>query len=239
MVTKEELSKLLDYSEANWLDWKASFPSGLLKGKTGLDWDKGRGTLLKDLIAIANGEGRPCGYLIYGVKDMGSSRDIVGISNSWDDAMFQTWAGNTFDPIPNFHYSEVQWDSTNKLGIIQIERSPNYPHVAVTNVGGIIFEGQVWFRQGTKNTIARRSDLRMMFLGEEAFKITKLDDPVFQEIEAFYKQQGLEPICRPLANKDSYLARGYQLAYYPKSRKEVWVGHHRGEYEQILMLKPH
>ena len=61
-----------------------------MKGKSDPNWDKGRGTLLKDLIAIAHGEGQQCGYLIYGVKDMGTYREVVGIASSWDDATFQT-----------------------------------------------------------------------------------------------------------------------------------------------------
>lgn len=239
MITKEELDKLLGYSEASWLDWKATFPSGIARGKSDPDWDKGRGTLLKDLVAIANGEDEQFGYLIYGVKDLITYREVVGISSSWDDATFQTWAENTFDPIPRFHYSEMQWDPIKKIGIIEIERSPNYPHVTVTNVGGVIFEGQVWFRRGTKNTVAHRADLQRMFLGEEPFKIATLNDPEMQRISDHYKQHGLELVLPLMAEKDSRLARGYQLAYYPKSRREVWVGYHRGQYEHILMLKSH
>jgi hypothetical protein len=77
-MTKEELEKLCASGEASWLDWKADFPPSLLKGKSDSDSEKGRGTLLKDLVSIANGTGEQYGYLVYGVKDERTVRIVKG-----------------------------------------------------------------------------------------------------------------------------------------------------------------
>ena len=60
----------------------------------------------------------------------------------------------------------MKWDGSTIVGVFRIERTPDYPHVVQANLGGVLFEGQVWFRRGSKNTIALRGDLYGMFLGE-------------------------------------------------------------------------
>ena len=236
-MTEEELQDLLKHGESDSLDWKREFPPGLLKPKTA-NWDKGRATLLKDIVTMANGEAAGPGYLVFGVEDRGYERTVIGISRSWDDATFQTWAENIFQPVPKFSYSEVSWESSTNIGVFRIDRVPEYPHVVVNNIGGVLFDGQVWFRRGSKNTVAYRSDLERMFKGEEPFKISKLDDPVFQKIINHYKGQGREVVVPLFGDRDSRLSQGYELAHYPESRREVWVGYHAGRYEHIALLKP-
>lgn len=237
-MKKEEFEELLNHGECTWLDWKRDFPIGLLKGKKAAEWEEGKGELLKDLVSIANRDDGRLGFLVYGVKDHGSQRKVTGISKSWDDADFQTWATNLFEPPPRFSYSELAWAETKTAGIFEIGLSPQYPHVAVKAIGEIISEGQVWFRRGSKNTIAHYEDLRRMFSGHEPFKVARLTDPVMDQIRAYYGGKGLDVALPRMSEKDSRLARGYLLAFYPNTRREVWVGEHRGQYEHILMIKP-
>jgi hypothetical protein len=47
----------------------------------------------------------------------------------------------------------------------------------------------------------------------------------------FYENKGYEVFLPSLAGKDEYLTRSCEIAYYPGSRREIWVGYHNGEYE--------
>jgi hypothetical protein len=234
-MTKEKMEGLLASGETAWLDWKADFPTGLLAGKSSPDYDAGKGAVLKDLVSIANGTGEQYGYLVYGVKDKRTVRIVKGTSKSFDDANFQSWARNTFAPIPKFVYTELQWSPEQRIGVFTIERIPEYPHVVIRSVGGVLSDGQVWFRQGTQNGIAHRAELRNMILGETPWIASRTDDPELLRALAFYGEGscGLAQFER----KDSELARGYQVAHYPGTRREMWVSR-LGRAELIALLKP-
>src|SRR5215470_18379882 len=111
-MTKNDLDRLLPEEESVYLDWKMDFPPELAKGRPQREWDKGRGKLLRSLGALANSHGSAHAYLVYGVEDLGTERRIHGISRSFDDADFQQWAENTFDPPPTFRYAEVRCDTS-------------------------------------------------------------------------------------------------------------------------------
>jgi len=106
------------------------------------------------------------------------------------------------------------------------------------NLGNILFEGQVWFRRGSKNTVAFQQDLKKMIQGDTPFKISTLGDPILKKITEHYSKLGKITVLPRYSDKDSYLARGYELATYPGTRREIWVGAVGDRYEHILFLKP-
>lgn len=232
-MTKDELERLLPEPESLYLDWKMDFPPELAQSRPQPEWDKGRAKLLRSLVALANSHGPTHAHLVYGVEDLGAERRIHGISRSFDDADFQQWAENTFDPPPTFRYAEVKWGESTVVGMFRIERTPDYPHVVQARLGGILSEGQVWFRRGSKNTVALRSDLQRMFLGETPVKIARLDDPTLKQINEHYHGQGRQTTLPRFAERDSRLAQGYEVAAYPGTRREVWVGAVGDRYEHI------
>lgn len=234
----DQFKPLLDEGESQNLEWKKDWPPGLLGGKNDPAWNEGRGELLKDLISFANSTGPSTAYLVYGVKDLAARRKVFGILKSFDDADFQQWAKNTFDPPPKFLYIEIGWSKTVNIGVFSIERIPEYPHVVKEDLGGILYKGQVWYRTGTQNCTALHSDLQMMFEGEMPFKISNLRDPVLDKVKCYYKNQGREASLPLIGRKDSLLAQGYEIATYPGTRREIWVGEHGRRYEHILLLKP-
>lgn len=237
-MTKDKLKSLLKEGESPRLDWKRDFPRGILRGGRSGDWNKGRGKLLKSLISIANTSEIGPAYLVYGVEDSGKKRKVIGISKHFDDADFQQWALNAFDPPPKFLYTTLESSKKKTVGIFQIERTPDFPHVVKENIGGILFAGQVWFRRGSQNNIALYSDLREMIEGIIPFKISSSRDPIFTEIKNHYKSEGKETTLIKMCDKDSYLERGYKIATKPGTRKEVWVGPLGDRYELILLSKP-
>ena len=190
------------------------------------------------MAAIANTMTPGNGYLVYGIKDTGTERTVFGISKQWDDAAFQQWVTNTFDPPISFSYDEIKWDDDKIVGVFEIHRSPSFPHVATQDVGDALSNGQVWFRRGSGNDVAGHDDLKEMFTAPEPFGIHLLNDPVLNQVIQQLSNQGVEASLQLMPKKDSLLAQGYKLAYYPGTRREVHAGHHFGRYEHILMIKP-
>jgi hypothetical protein len=73
---------------------------------------------------------------------------------------------------------------------------------------------------------------------KEPFKIPSLGDPVLAQISEHYKQLGEVTVLPLLEERDVKLASGYRVAYYPRTKREVWAGHTSGRYEHLLMLRP-
>ncbi len=241
-MTREELNDLLAYGESPDLDYKKDWPPELLAGNVGSNWDRGRGRLLKALTALANGKGSGPAYLIFGVKDLDGERKATGITKPFDDADFQQWVQNTFDPPIDFLYTPIKWSNTENVGVFQIQRIITYPHVVKTDVGGVLYKGQVWFRMGTKNNVALHADIKGMFKAEEPFKAKRLTSPFMDKIKDHYRAMGRELTLPLLSKKDELLDEGYELATWPpQSRREVWAGASSpsgGTYSHILLLVP-
>lgn len=70
------------------------------------------------------------------------------------------------------------------------------------------------------------------------FRIPTTNDETLKSIMQQYKEQGIETFLPRFEERDVRLARGCRVAYFPGSRREVWVGYHAGRYEHILMIKP-
>jgi diguanylate cyclase (GGDEF)-like protein len=70
------------------------------------------------------------------------------------------------------------------------------------------------------------------------FKIPKMNDPELEMVSEHYRRFGREPVLPRMESRDMNLARGYELALYPGTTREVWVGFNGGAYEHLLMLKP-
>ncbi len=164
-MKKEEFKKLLAHGSDTWLDWQESFPLELLKGDDNPQWEMGQAKLLRDLAAMANRAAGETGYLVYGVKDHGDHREVTGIFKSWKGTEFQAWAKDVFDPPLPFSYKELAVSDTVRVSIFSVALNPDYPHVVKQSLGGVIHEGQVWFRREKENAVALHRDLQVMFVG--------------------------------------------------------------------------
>jgi len=236
-MKEEEMRLLLEKGECEYLDWKENFPPGLIKRSKNSIWDSGRAELLKDLVSLANSPGQTPAYLVYGVKDLKTRREIKGISKSFDDADFQQWAKNTFDPSPKFQYTEINWPPSERIGVFEIEKTLDYPHIVKKDIGNILYRGQVWFRTGSQNEVGLRSDLEKMFKGETPCRFMRLNDPAIEKVAKHYRDLGREPCFPMLMQKESLLNQGYEVAPWPGKRQEIWVGD-GDKNTHILLLKP-
>ncbi len=237
-MTRAELEDLLERPESDTLDWKADFPRGLAEGRSDPAWETAKATVLKDVVAVANAVEEQRGYVVYGVLDQGTSREVRGKTGSWDDATFQTWAANAFDPPPDFSYSEVAWDDFRSVGVFVIRPHPDYPHVAKQSIGGVLHEGQVWIRRGSMNSVALNQDLRCMFRGTDPIIDSRSNGPIVTAAANHYRELGYEPVLPRWVDRDVKEAEGYRIAFYPGTRRHVVVVDPRGDPDLVLMLKP-
>lgn len=247
------LNDLLPFGEETWLDWKREFPPvfGRMNRKEAQQhgkeatWDESKSKLLKDLVSLANGDddfsqtagclmGRA--FLVYGVKDLGHRRQVFGIEKHWDDAVFQQWNADFFDPPLDLSYRE-EMVPEGHVGVFEIRRSPKYPHVAKRTLGKL-YKGQVWFRRGTSNSEAMNADLRRMVLGHQPVKVEGLDSPLLSRTKSFYAETGRQVVFELFMKKDERLYQGYEIAYFPNTRREIWIGSYGGSWDHIAMLKP-
>lgn len=236
-MNKGEIQDLLAFPEGTWLDWKRDFPAGLAGGSKDPKWHEGRGEVIKDILGVANGsDNRDTGYVVYGVKDLGTNRKIFGLTKpGWDDATFQQWLENTTDPVPRIAYAEFEIEPGKIVGAFKVWRMQNYPHVVVQDVGGVVHDGQVWYRRGSKNTIAHSAELRTMLVGDQPFRFSTSFDPKLKEIEqSVYDEPEWEP-ARPMTiDKEARIASGYEVVYYPGTRREIWVG---GPGQETILMR--
>ncbi len=240
-VDNDRIQDLMRYTEQDWLDWKYDFSTELKTGRHESGWNKGRGELLKDIVAIANSLIDSAGFLVMGVHDKGAHRVVVGISDSWDDADFQIWAENVFQPIIRFVYSEISWQAGNTIGVFAIAPSRQFPHIVKTDIGGVLHKGQIWFRRGSKNTVALYDDLKRMFSESqiEPMFFERTDDPELEKICNLFKEHGREPVLPRYGQRDSKIAQGYEIVRHPDTNQEIIVGRDSlGKYAHIVMLKP-
>jgi hypothetical protein len=237
VMTVDRLSTLMEASEDTCIDWKSDFPRGLIGEEKS---DKGKGELLKDIASVANTVNEGIGYVVYGVKDHKTHREVVGASAAvcLDDADFQTWVRTYFDPPMEFQYVQLEPEQAKRVGIFIIRASLGYPHVVRASLGGVIYNGQVWHRQGSKNTIASRDELERMFKSPEPFLVSIRDRVTLEEVKQHYRNIGCEPEEVSIIRKDVYMARGWKMAPYPGTRRELQIDAVDEKYPYTLLLKP-
>lgn len=223
-------SDLLAHPEQEWLDWKAEFPDGVRAGRRDPKWEEGRAKILRALVSIANSVHDQCGYLVYGVDDAIAPRSVCGIGQTYDDADFQDWALAVFRPRVDFLYREEMHNGV-RVGIFEIRPSSDWPHVCEQAIAGMLSVGQVWFRRGTRCTIAASEDLRRMHAPQDPVVVTSNDGPQVQEIRELWRPHGLEPYWPRGDQRAERLASGERIAYLPGTRREVHFANH------VLMLR--
>jgi hypothetical protein len=160
----DELEKLLEQAECEWLEYKVQAPKGFFDA-TNPNYQDARSEWLIDLVALANANSEhQKRFLIFGVQDNQSERVVVGIQEKCDDATLQDFAKDKFDPPIEFSYQTVLAQG-KQVGIFEIRAAKRDElHFAKVYVGSskkrILAAGQLWIRRGTQTQIAQRQDLK-------------------------------------------------------------------------------
>lgn len=176
-MDSSEFKKLLAQNESETIDFK--------RDQYNLDDDHRKSKFIKDVLAMANGPLKGRKHIILGVKAyLNGSKDLVGIKESRDDEQFQSIIRDKVHHVPNFLYEPVEYNG-QQYGVITIFESRKRPHMPKKNFG-ILKEGQVYIRRGTKNDVAGPDEI------ERVFRIRDLED-------------ALEPISETKCRKIEYV----------------------------------
>lgn len=161
----QDFQSLLGYGESDWLDYKAALGPGI--EQPGLPKEvraHAQAELLKDLMCLANSPApRRTRYLVRGVKDRPDGRHVVGAARPLDDADVQTWLEGRFDPPLQVQYWQWPRADGTFVGVFELRTAPGVVHVPARSLGQALVEGQVWWRRGSRNTLAGREGLQVLF----------------------------------------------------------------------------
>jgi hypothetical protein len=70
----------------------------------------------------------------------------------------------------------------------------------------------------------------------EPFTVETFSNSLIKQMEDHFEEQG-ETVAYPLlSEKVEYVIKGFQIAYKPGTRQEIWITHSSGDH--IMMLKP-
>ena len=226
-VDSSYASLLVGGTESDVLDYKQDLPFASKPKRVA------RSELLKDILAIANSVTDQLGHLFYGRADTGH---LHGVSVQLDDADVQQWAENAIEPPMSFSLHNVELSGT-KVCIVVIRPAPRRPHVAKMTItqDGPLYEGQVWFRRGSKNTVATSDDLRRLFQ-EEIVGPVKFETPNntgFVLLRDWFESLGRTTFLGRTTQRDELLGQEYELARHPLNSQEILVGP-----DSMLFLKP-
>jgi hypothetical protein len=164
-MTTEYLRTLLQEGEKEWLEYKAELPHNLLEKVNKTAQLEARGTLFKDLQALANARSdRRIRYMIVGVKDLRVRREVVGIETKLDGSDFLQWTRPVFQPQIRFEVEFVDID--DKCVLVFLVKAADELLVAEMDFETKLRCGQVWYRVGPQNLVAGREVL-LEFLANE------------------------------------------------------------------------
>src|SRR5436190_9503107 len=152
MLTEPEVSALLNRIEDETLDFKATAYD--------LSTEDGRLALVKDVVCMANTPRREASYILLGVKrHPNGQHDLWGVAQHPDEATLQSQFTERVYPVPSFRYAPIRFRNV-ELGIIEIPVDRRGPSAAIRDFGSTLRQWQIYFRRGSKNDTANRSDVR-------------------------------------------------------------------------------
>lgn len=138
---------LLDRSESNTIDFKREHYKII-----GSEND-GASSLIKDLISFANTIRNESAFIIIGVEELGTRKNLIGIDRPIDDNIIQSKIKDKINPRLIFSYENFEFDG-KVFGVIEIpvRRYPE-PIMPTIKMKGIE-PGKVYKRHGSSNVEA-------------------------------------------------------------------------------------
>ena len=227
VVDEAYVANLISQSESEILDFKRAWPGDVVRDKNA------RAEVLKDIQAIANTTQSQIGHLVYGVQN---DRTICGLPNSVDDADVQQWAKNMIAPAMQFTVLNIALGAKT-VCVIAIRPAEKRPHVAIQTPSreGSLHEGQVWFRESSKNTVAGFDDLYRLFHEEVSAELRFETERSsgYVQLRDWFQSLGRELLLGRSTQRDELCGRGYEVARHPLTSREILIGS-----DAMLFLKP-
>lgn len=154
MISKEELTIILEKPESSTLDFKENFYD------FGNDRDlKNTAKFVKDVISFSNTIRNQNGFILFGIKEKDDKTlEFVGLNNSIDDSILQEKIKDKVFPRPFFEYYEINYESI-KIGVLEFPIAKyELPITPTIKLKGLE-AGKVYYRNGSSNTEANAIDV--------------------------------------------------------------------------------
>jgi hypothetical protein len=194
-----QFKELLHRQEGETLDFKA----------TGYDLteERGKASLIKDVLAMANTPRSASSFILLGVKKhTDNSFDLIGLKEHPDEADLQSQFSNRVYPIPRFTYEVLTYDRM-QFGALEIPPITTAgPYLPVVNFGAVSRHA-IYFRRGSKNETALPADwsrIESFFKGQIlpnlAYDTTDLPwDTLIDELDKFSQDRHYILVVSPLS----------------------------------------
>lgn len=112
---------------------------------------------IKDIISLSNTIRENTAYIILGVEEIGSSKNLIGISEPIDDNILQSKIKDKVYPKPHFVYFNFEYND-KVYGVIEVPlRRQIEPHMPIIKLRGLEV-GKIYFRRGTTNDEANHRE---------------------------------------------------------------------------------
>ena len=154
MISKKEMSEILEKPESSILDFKEN----LYDFKNDKDL-KNTSKFIKDVISFSNTIRNEKGRIIFGVKEKeDKTLELIGLNQSIDDSILQEKVKDKVFPRPQFLYYELDYNN-NKIGILEFPIVKyELPITPAVKMKGLEI-GKVYYRNGSSNTEANAIDV--------------------------------------------------------------------------------
>jgi len=120
MITEKEFAELLERSESETLDFKATF----------YDFDKfdSRNQLIKDILCMANTPRETAAYIIFGIQwTPEKGHELLGLTSQIEEPVLIDKLGvDRASPVPKISYQPISYEGKN-FGILCIPICENGP----------------------------------------------------------------------------------------------------------------
>lgn len=150
----DEFQNILNNSESEILDFKQE-QYEFLKNSNESNSVK----FVKDIISFSNTIRKDTAYIILGVRILeNGEKNLIGIDNHIDDAIFQDKIKDKVTPIPYFKYSIIKYDN-KYFGVFEIPvKKYKGPIFSTVRMKGLD-PGKVYFRRGSSNSEATGNEI--------------------------------------------------------------------------------
>jgi hypothetical protein len=122
--------------------------------------------LLIDIMSMANADTLDDRFIIVGIKHFpNNTRDIVGIDEFVDDAVYQKLVNDNIEPAITFEYSVIDYED-KKLNYFRIYDCSNPPYMMKKDYLPLLKKGDSFVRKGTHQTKLERKDIDRMAIAK-------------------------------------------------------------------------
>lgn len=148
MITELDFEKLIVRPESTTLDFKRE-QYKIMNDESGIKTAE----FIKDIVSFANTIRTETAYIIIGISNDNDEKELLGINQHIDDAIFQEKIKDKVNPKPTFLYFTIKYRGKD-FGVFEIPVAKYAEPIApVLKMKGLE-PGRIYFRRGSSNAEA-------------------------------------------------------------------------------------